>query len=59
MNNTTNNMNSNKNKGYMLTDSMKVLNKVSGKAQVKASHSVNGASNLIRQAMLDMMKGNK
>jgi hypothetical protein len=57
--NTTNNKQTNSNKGYMMTDSMKVLNKVSNKATPKASHKVNGASDLIRQAMLDMMKGNK
>ena len=40
-----------------MTDSYKVLNKLSNKVQVKASHKVEGASSLIRQAMLDMMKG--
>ena len=40
----------------MLTDSYKVLNKLSNRAAPKASHSVKGASDLIKAALLAMKK---
>ena len=56
MNNTTTNKANKVTSTYMMTDSAKVLNKISNKTQVKGSHKVSGASDLIRQALLAMTK---